>query len=151
MIPQKVVSVLESYGLTALEFEEGSTPTAETAAARIGVAVGQIAKSILMRGKDGRYRLFLLPGDRRISSKKVKQLTGVKHSMSGAEETYEVTGFYPGGVCPFGVDGVEIYLDSSLADYDTIYPAAGNDATGVPISYRQLLAITDGQECNVSD
>jgi prolyl-tRNA editing enzyme YbaK/EbsC (Cys-tRNA(Pro) deacylase) len=150
MIPQKVASVLDSYGLTALEFEEGSTPTAETAAARIGVAVGQIAKSILMRGKDGRYRLFLLPGDRRISSKKVKQLTGVKHSMSGAEETLEITGFYPGGVCPFGIDGVEIYLDKSLADYDTIYPAAGNDATGVPISYRQLLAITEGQECDVS-
>jgi len=151
MIPQKVVSVLDSYGLTALEFEDGSTPTAETAAAKIGVAVGQIAKSILMRGKDGRHRLFLLPGDRRISSKKVKQLTGVKHSMSGAEETYEVTGFYPGGVCPFGVNGVDIFLDRSLADYDTIYPAAGNDATGVPISYRQLLAITEGQECDVSD
>jgi prolyl-tRNA editing enzyme YbaK/EbsC (Cys-tRNA(Pro) deacylase) len=150
MIPQKVASVLDSYGLTALEFEEGSTPTAETAAARIGVAVGQIAKSILMRGKDGRYRLFLLPGDRRISSKKVKQLTGIKHSMTGAEETYEITGFYPGGVCPFGIDGVEVYLDRSLAGYDTIYPAAGNDATGVPISYRQLLAITEGQECDVS-
>ncbi|MFP4490800.1 MAG: YbaK/EbsC family protein [Spirochaetaceae bacterium] len=151
MIPEKVASVLEKHGLEALEFEEGSTPTAETAAARIGVAVGQIAKSILMRGKDGTYRLFVLAGDKRISSKKVKQLTGIKHSMSSAEETFEATGFYPGGVCPFGIEGLDIYIDSSLKEFDTVYPAAGNNATGVPVTYEHLLSITSGIECSVSD
>ena len=151
MIPERVAEVLSRHGLEALEFEEGSTPTAETAAAKIGVSVGQIAKSILMRGKDGVYRLFVLAGDRRISSKKVKQLTGVKHSMNGAEDTFAATGFYPGGVCPFGIDGVDVFLDESLKDYETIYPAAGNDATGVPISYEKLRAITDARECDVSE
>ena len=168
MIPENVKKVLDAAGLEALEFEPGSTPTAATAAEKIGVTVGQIAKSMLMRGKDGVYRMFVLAGDRRVSSSKVKQLTGVKHSMCPKEETYEVTGFKPGGVCPYGLDGggaaagmandgsgtsrpsIEIYIDRSLEEYDTVYPAAGNDASGVPTTFRQLLEMTGGTVSDVA-
>lgn len=150
MIPESVKRVLDRHGLSALEFEAGSTPTAESAAARIGVEVGQIAKSILMRGKDGVYRMFVVAGDRKISSSKVKRLAGCKHSMTGAEETREVTGFLPSAVCPFGVSGVEIFIDKSLEPYGTVYPAAGTDASGVPTSYDTLLGITDASESDVT-
>lgn len=151
MIPEKVRAVLEAHRLQALEFEPGSTPTAETAARRIGVRVGQIAKSILVHGKDGRDRLIVLAGDRRLASPRVKQLLGVKARMATAEETLAATGFPPGGVCPFGVEGVEIFVDESLRAYDTIYPAAGTDASGVPMTFTQLLTVTGGRRCDVSD
>lgn len=141
---------MDRHGLKALEFAPGSTPTAETAAAQIGVEVGQIAKSILMRGKDGRYRMFVMAGDQKVSSSKVKRLTGSKHSMAGAEETLEVTGFSPGAVCPFGVEGVEIYLDVGLKRFETIYPAAGTDASGVPVEYEKLMEISRAKECDLS-
>jgi prolyl-tRNA editing enzyme YbaK/EbsC (Cys-tRNA(Pro) deacylase) len=152
MIPENVQQILEAAGLEALQFEPGSTPTAAAAAEKIGVTVGQIAKSILMRGKDGVYRMFVLAGDMRVLSSKVKQLTGVKHSMSPKEETYEVTGFRPGGVCPYGLDGgkIEIYIDRSLERYDTVYPAAGDDASGVPTTFRQLLVMTGGSVSDVA-
>jgi prolyl-tRNA editing enzyme YbaK/EbsC (Cys-tRNA(Pro) deacylase) len=150
MIPEKVQIVLRKHGLKALEFEPGSTPTAEMAAHRIGVATAQIAKSILMRGKDGHYRMIILPGDRKISASKLKKVTGVKHSMASAEETGRITGFPPGGVCPFGIDGIEILLDARLSDYETIYPAAGNDATGVPVTFDTLKEITGGTCCDIS-
>ena len=150
MIPQTVQTVLDTHKLSALEFEPGSTPTSDLAAEKIGVKVGQIAKSILMRGKDEKYRMFLLAGDRKISSGKVKRLTGVKHSMAGSEETQRVTGFLPGSVCPFGVDGVEIYLDASLKQWEIIYPAAGTDASGVPVTFEHLLHITRATEVEVA-
>jgi prolyl-tRNA editing enzyme YbaK/EbsC (Cys-tRNA(Pro) deacylase) len=150
MIPDNVRTILEEHSLEALEFEPGSTPTSEMAAEQIGVEVGQIAKSILMRGKDGVYRMFLLAGDRKISNGKIKRFTGVKHSMTGADETREVTGFLPGSVCPFGVEDIELYVDVSLKDYPLVYPAAGTDASGVPISYDRLLAICGGRECDVA-
>jgi len=150
MIPENVRTVLEKHSLEALEFEPGSTPTAEMAAEQIGVAVGQIAKSILMRGKDGTYRMFLLAGDKKISSGKIKRLTGVKHSMTGPEETRKITGFLPGSVCPFGVREVDIFVDVSLSEYPVIYPAAGTDASGVPIRYDHLLALCGGMECDVA-
>lgn len=62
-IPEKVQAFLESHALSALEFEPGSTPTAETAAQRIGVPVGRIAKSILFKGKDEKYRLVVAAGE----------------------------------------------------------------------------------------
>lgn len=64
-IPPKIQAFLDNHNLSALEFEPGSTPTAETAALRIGVPVGQIAKSILFKGKDGRYRLVVVAGDKK--------------------------------------------------------------------------------------
>lgn len=153
MIPENVATILAREGLKALEFEPGSTPTAATAAEKIGVTVGEIAKSMVMKGKDGTYRMFVLAGDKRVSSKKVKELTGVKHSMCSKEETAKITGFRPGGVCPFGIDGenIEIYIDSSLEQYDTVYPAAGTDSSGVPVTFRQLLEITGGAVSSVAE
>jgi prolyl-tRNA editing enzyme YbaK/EbsC (Cys-tRNA(Pro) deacylase) len=152
MIPDKVKHVLDQNGLTALEFEPGSTPTAETAARRIGVTVGQIAKSILIIGKDGRYRMIVLAGDKKLSNGRLKVLLGVKTSMANAEQTFAATGFRPGGVCPFGVDGgISIYLDRSLAAYETIYPAAGTDATGVPVTFEKLREITAALPCDVTE
>ena len=151
MIPERVQKVLEAHGLQALEFEPGSTPTAEMAASRIGVQVGQIAKSILLHGKDGKYRMVVLAGDKKLQNNKLKALFGVKTSMAGPEETLRVTGFPPGGVCPFGLDGtLEIYLDKSLEKYETIYPAAGTDSTGVPCTFRELLEITGAALCDVA-
>ena len=150
MIPEKVRRVLEAYGLKALEFEEGSTPTAGTAAARIGVEVGQIAKSLLFRGASGRLVMVVCAGDRKVSSGAAKRLAGEKLSMANAEETERATGFRPGGVCPFGLEGVDIYIDESLRDWAVVYPAAGNDATGVPTTYGQLLEITGGRSCAVT-
>jgi prolyl-tRNA editing enzyme YbaK/EbsC (Cys-tRNA(Pro) deacylase) len=145
MIPEKVRLVLEANGLTALEFEAGSTPTAELAAARIGVEVSRIAKSLLFKSKDGAYYMVVCPGDRRLSSSALKRAAGSKLSMTEPDETERVTGYRPGGVCPFALGGVEILLDAALGDYETIYPAAGTDATGVPTSLAQLARITGGR------
>ncbi len=151
MIPDSVRDILQQHGVEALEFEPGSTPTSELAAERIGVAVGQIAKSMLFKGKNGNYYLAVCPGDLRVCSKKMKSETGTKVRMARPEETEAVTGFRPGGVCPFGVEGAEILLDQGLAEYPLIYPAAGNDASGVPLTFEQLKQITGGRVVDVME
>jgi prolyl-tRNA editing enzyme YbaK/EbsC (Cys-tRNA(Pro) deacylase) len=146
MIPESVSRQLVAHGLQAVEFEPGSTATSQLAAERFGVLVGQIAKSLLFLGKDGRYFMLLCPGDRKVSSSKLKAALGVKMRMARHEETLAATGFEPGGVCPFGIDGsIRILLDESLAQYPVIYPAAGTSASGVPMTFAQLVAITGGQ------
>ena len=150
MIPERVRAVLGDWGLEAHEFEPGSTPTAESAAARIGVAVGQIAKSILLKGKDDHYYMVVVPGDRKLNNGKIKAAIGVKTRMASAEETEAVTGFRPGGVCPFAIVDIPIFLDEALAGYETIYPAAGTDASGVPMTFTQLKKITAGTVASMS-
>ena len=105
MVPEKVQKVLSAHGLEALEFEPGSTPTAEMAARRLGVIPARIAKSLLFKTKAGAYVLVVCPGDKRIPSGVLRQVIGAKVSMTNAEETERVTGFRPGGVCPFGLEG----------------------------------------------
>ncbi len=143
MIPDKVQKVLDAHNLKAREFAPGSTATSILAAQQLGVQVGQIAKSLLFIGKDGRYFMVICPGDRRISSSKLKAVTGGKSRMADAGEALAATGFGPGGVCPFGLDaGIALYVDRSLSAYQTIYPAAGTDSSGVPMTFEALVSIT---------
>jgi prolyl-tRNA editing enzyme YbaK/EbsC (Cys-tRNA(Pro) deacylase) len=145
VIPERVRIVLAAHGLAAKEFAPGSTATSTLAAQQLGVQVGQIAKSLLFVGKDGRFFIVVSPGDRRISSAKLKAVTGVKSRMASADETLAATGFGPGAVCPFGVDRkISVFIDRSLSGYDTIYPAAGTDSSGVPTTFDVLVAITGG-------
>jgi prolyl-tRNA editing enzyme YbaK/EbsC (Cys-tRNA(Pro) deacylase) len=133
-----------------LEFEPGSTPTAELAARRIGVETARIAKSLLLRSKGGSYHLVVCPGDKRLSSGVLKRIIGAKVSMADADETERVTGFRPGGVCPYGLEGVDILLDQELGTLGTVYPAAGTDATGVPTTLDQLATMTGGRIVDLS-
>ena len=149
MIPDKVRRVLEEHGLEAIEFQDGSTPTAALAARELGVTVGRIAKSIVVCGKEQRLAMIVCAGDRRLSNAKVKALLGSKVSMASAEEIEASTGFRPGGVCPFGV-ALPVFIDQSLAQYETVYPAAGTDGSGVPVSFDKLVAITSGRVCDVT-
>ena len=91
-------------------------------------------------------------GDKKINSGALKRATGVKHRMADADETMAATGFLPGGVCPFGLEDapVAILLDASLDDYGIVYPAAGTDATGVPLSPDYLQQITGGVKVAVT-
>lgn len=148
-LPPQVKAVLDRYGLVALEFEPGSTPTSPLAAAQIGCEVGQIAKSLVFKDKGGAFHMIVLAGDRKVSSGKVKRLVGSDASMASPEETHAVTGFRVGGVCPFGVS-IPIYLDASLRVWPTVYPAAGTDASGVPITYLKLQEVTGARECDVA-
>ena len=150
MIPDKVKKVLDENSLKAVEFEEGSTPTALSAALKFGVKVGQIAKSILFIGKNGLFYLVVCPGDRKVSGSKLKHAAGVKTRMANTEETLRETEYLPGGVCPFGIDGIEIFLDKHLKEYDTIYPAAGTNSSGVPMTFEKLEIITKGKVCDLT-
>ena len=81
----------------------------------------------------------------RLVNSSLRQVLGSKVSMTDADETERATGFRPGGVCPFGLAGVEIVLDRDLGGYETVFPAAGNDATGVAVTLDQLARITGGR------
>jgi prolyl-tRNA editing enzyme YbaK/EbsC (Cys-tRNA(Pro) deacylase) len=145
MIPDRVKAVLDANGLQALEFEPDSTPTSPLAAAKIGCAVGQIAKSLLFVGRDGSLFMVVAPGDQRIAQAKLKAAAGVKFRMTRPEETLAATGYPPGGVCPFDISPkVSMFIDAGLGRHEVIYPAAGTTSSGVPMTFAQLVAITGG-------
>lgn len=146
----RVKSFLFSFSkdIRIVEFST-STHTSELAASALGIEVGQIAKSMLLMGRSGPF-MVVTCGDRKVSQKKIKEFLGLKSRFANADEVYEITGFNPGGVCPFALrTSIPIYLDISMKNYPVVYAAAGTSNTAVPVSYNQLMYITKGLECDL--
>ena len=124
--------------LRLIEVEE-TTATVDTAAKALGVEPGRIAKTLAVRAGD---HLFLLVarGDARLDNRKCKDEFGARPRMLGAEETFELTGHRVGGVCPFGLKtALPVYVDVSLKDFDTVYPAGGSLNTSVEVRTERLF------------
>jgi prolyl-tRNA editing enzyme YbaK/EbsC (Cys-tRNA(Pro) deacylase) len=65
--------------------------------------------------------------------------------MADAETVMQITGFAPGGVCPFALrQQVSVYLDNSLKEYDITFIAAGTPHSALPISAEMLEKVTGG-------
>ena len=110
--------------LRLIEVSE-STATVETAARALGVEPGRIAKTLAVRVRDTVF-LLVARGDARLDNGKTKAEFHARPRMLDAEETLALTGHPVGGVCPFGLaTDLPVYVDMSLKDFATVYPAAG--------------------------
>ena len=115
-----------------------SSATVELAAQALGVEGARIAKTLSFKDGDG-CLLILAAGDARIDNRKFKDYFHFKAKMPTADEVLELVGHPVGGVCPFGInDGIKVYLDESLKQFDTVYPAAGNDHSAVKLTIAEL-------------
>ena len=101
--------------------------TAQQAADALGIALGQIAKSIIFRRKaDAMAVLVVTSGDRRVDEKKVEALVG-KLGRADAAFVKEKTGFSIGGVPPIAHTTPSVTLiDQDLLRFDEIWAAAGH-------------------------
>ena len=79
-----------------------------------------------------------------MNSSKFKAVFHTKPSMIPRERVEELTGFQPGGVCPFDVPaGIPVWLDISMKRFEYIHPAGGNEFTSVKLSPAELEEATD--------
>ena len=59
--------------------------------------------------------------------------------MLTPDEVVELIGHAVGGVCPFAVNkNVKVYLDESLKEYDTVFPACGSSNSAIELSIEEL-------------
>ncbi|MGI6697032.1 MAG: YbaK/EbsC family protein [Clostridiales bacterium] len=136
------------YKDPVFEMDESSA-TVELAAKAVGVEPGRIAKTLAFKLKD-RNILIVTKGDARIDNKKFKGCFKAKAKMLNAEEVLEITGHPVGGVCPFGLkQQVDVYLDVSLKEYDTVFPAAGSGNSALEISPGEMKDLTSAEWVDV--
>lgn len=148
----EVKNYLAARQVAVLEFDL-ATPCSVTAARAVGCSVAEIAKSILfMVGAEP--VLVVTSGDMKVKSSLLKQALGRsgKVRLPEAEEVRQHTGYAPGGVCPFLLPArLPVLVDRSLRRFTTVYPAAGNDFSAVPLSVERLLELTGGREVTVCE
>jgi len=120
--------------------------TAAQAAEQLGVPLGAIAKSVILRCGDAAV-LCITAGDRRVQAERLPPELGTP-GRADADFVRRHTGFAIGGVAPLGFAPAEaasaprVLMDPSLWRFDTVWAAAGHPRTvfGLPPDQLQQLA-----------
>ena len=125
--------------------------TAVAAAEALGVEVGQIANSLIFDA-EGEPLLVLTSGAHRVDTAKVAAGLGIgKLRRATPEFVREHTGQAIGGVAPLGhPKPVRTLVDVALQQYDVIWAAGGVPRAVFPITYAELVRITDGAPTEVA-
>ena len=142
----RVVAAARERGLDIVtrRFPDG-TKTAQDAADAIGVAVGQIVKSLVF-AVDGEIVMAYVSGANQLDEKKLAAAAGgTKCSRVDADAVREATGFPIGGVPPFGhTTKLRIFVDPDLLQYDEVWAAAGTWNDNFAIAPNELVRVSGG-------
>ena len=149
---QRVQAALAELGFAfdVREFPE-STRTSAEAAAAIGCAVGQIAKSLVFRARQsGRPVLVIASGANRVDENKIGRLIGEKIGRADAAFVREKTGFAIGGVPPLGhAEPPLALIDEDLLEFSEVWAAAGTPNAVFRLAPGDLAAMTAGRTADV--
>ena len=149
----RVRQALADLGVeTEIKEFSASTRTSADAAAAIGCAVAQIAKSLVFRAKpSGRAILVMASGANRVDEAKLAAKLGETIGKADADFVRAETGFAIGGVAPIGHDiekrGIRMktLIDADLLGYDVIWAAAGSPNSVFRLTPDDLVRITQGE------
>ena len=137
-------ALAEAGVVTQVVWLDGAAKTAAEAAAALGIEVGAIANSLVFL-LDGEPVLVMTSGAHRVDTDWLGEQVGGTFSRADASVVKLATGQVIGGIAPLGHPApLRTFIDVSLADYPEIWAAAGHAHTVFPLSYAQLVDITNG-------
>jgi prolyl-tRNA editing enzyme YbaK/EbsC (Cys-tRNA(Pro) deacylase) len=145
---QRVQDALDTSGVSCRVVAMPRTArTSQEAADAIGCAVGQIAKSIVFRGRrSAKPILILASGINRIAESRIQELIDEPVIRPNAEYVREVTGFAIGGVAPVGFPRpIQTWIDEDLLRFAEIWAAAGTPTMVFRVAPNFLPKLTGGQ------
>ena len=143
---EKVVEGLQRCGITYSVFQ-CHPDLADTAifCEHYGFAPEVTANTIIAAGKTDpvKYACGVILATTKLDvNKKVCSLLGIKRaSFASSDQTMELTGMQIGGVTPFGLPDIPIYLDSRLMSLGELVLGGGNRSTKILLAPGELLKL----------
>jgi len=136
---EKVTEYFKQFNMqNRIQTFDVSSATVELAAKALNCEGKRIAKSLSFITKE-KPIIIVTAGDARIDNAKYKAYFEVKAKMLTPNEVVEKIGHAVGGVCPFGInDDVEVYLDTSLKRFNTVFPACGSSNSAIELTIEEL-------------
>jgi prolyl-tRNA editing enzyme YbaK/EbsC (Cys-tRNA(Pro) deacylase) len=120
-VHDRLVRHLTAAGVSFRQVHHEPTPTSADAARARGEPIGCGAKALLLKTGE-KFRLFVLPADRKLDSALVKRQLGVDRlRFASKEELLALTGLVPGSVPPFGEPILPFELIADVA-IGSVYP-----------------------------
>ena len=148
---QEIINLLKENKIDYKETEHEAVYTSQEAAAIRNISISQIAKSLLLK-YGGDFALLVLPGNRKLDSKKVKNLLGVKEFRFAApEEVEEKMGCQIGACYPFGnIIGLTTYLDKAVSKNKIILFNPGLHTRSIEISWSDYYSLVKPKIVDIS-
>jgi prolyl-tRNA editing enzyme YbaK/EbsC (Cys-tRNA(Pro) deacylase) len=147
----RVAAAVAAAGIEpAITILDDEARTASAAAQQLGCEVGAIANSLVFNC-DGTPLLVMASGAARVDTDVLARNLGAA-AITKANPAFvrDVTGQIIGGVAPTGHPArLRTVVDQTLVGYSVVWTAAGTPDSVMPLTYQQLLAVTDGVEMAV--
>jgi len=122
-------------------------------AARVsGIELHRITKNLIFMTDDARFALLIIPGDRRVDSRRAAEVLGVKKiQLAPFERSEEVSGYPPGGTPSVGHrTPMKVVLDRSLLAYETIYCGGGSREKLLELKTQDIVRLTGATIADIS-
>jgi Ala-tRNA(Pro) deacylase len=131
---------LRQRGVTFTVLRHEPVFTSEQAAAVRGTSLASGAKALVVKAGD-RFVLLVLPADRKLDSRKARDVLGVKAlRFATKEEVVNLTGLQPGSIPPFGsLFDLPAYCEPALASQASINFNAGDHAISIQMAYADYI------------
>jgi len=116
------------------------------AAVKLNVAPERVFKTLVVRLDSGQLIVGIVPVASKLSMKHIAKAAGVKKAaMADKAMVVKTTGYILGGVSPLGQKKkLPTFIDSSAADFPTIYVSAGRRGLELELRYEDLARLTGG-------
>jgi len=157
---RKVVAALAEAGLTAsadgVRVLDDEVRTAALAAEALGIEIGAIANSLVFKAVDAdggqRPLLAMTSGAHRADPTVLAALAGAARiERADADFVRTHTGQAIGGVAPVGHPApIPTLVDEYLTRYPVVWAAAGHPKTVFPITFADLVRLTDGTAADLA-
>ena len=130
-----------AYELVAYEVDEEDL-SATHVAAQLGEDIGQVFKTLVLRGDRTGIFVCVVPGDEEVNLKLAAKVSGNKSAeMLHVKELLPTTGYIRGGCSPVGMKKqFPTYIHSTCMDYDAIYVSAGVRGMQLKVAPGDLVA-----------
>ena len=138
---EAILKFLDDNKVQYETIEHEAVFTSEQAAQVRGLSLKQGAKSLLLKA-DKEFILVILPGDKKLDSKKLKTLLGIKNlRFATAEEVKEIMGCEIGACYPFGnLIGINMFVDNALSKNEVISFNPGIHTKSLKITWKDYYA-----------
>ena len=126
--------------------------SAETVAAKIGMPLEQVFKTLVVRGDRAGILLAVIPGDCEVDGKLLAKLTGDRRvEMVPLKDVQPLTGHVRGGVTAIGQSrGYAVYLEELAGVFDTISVSAGVRGTQILLAPGDFIKATGAVQGSLS-
>ena len=149
---EEITKFLESNNVSYKETEHEPVYTSEQAARVRGISMSRAAKSLLLKSGDD-FVLAVLPGNRKLDTKKLRNLLKAKDlHFATREEVKNKMGCEIGACYPFGnLIGVPVYADISISKNSTVFTNPGVQNRTMEISWRDVYSLVKPKLVDISE